>query len=115
MQAYPWPGNIRELENIIERAVIMARDGKLRLDLPLATKDGARMRPLPGAAGVMTEAQKRASERSNLVNALKSCGGRVAGPGGAAALLGVKPTTLYSRLKKHSIDAKQCVAVGACE
>ncbi|WP_140421890.1 MULTISPECIES: sigma 54-interacting transcriptional regulator [Rhodomicrobium] len=113
MQAYDWPGNIRELENVIERAVIVSRDGKLRVDLPLAGKDGARQRPAPGAAGILTEDQQRLGEHANLINALRSCGGRVAGPGGAAELLGVKPTTLYSRLKRFSIDAKACVQAEA--
>ena len=98
---YDWPGNVRELENMIERAAILARDGRLRIELP----DSAR----PPSAGpavadtaaptLLTDADRRDRDRANITAALQSCGGRIFGPGGAAALLGVKPTTLASRIK----------------
>ncbi|MEZ5727205.1 MAG: sigma 54-interacting transcriptional regulator [Burkholderiaceae bacterium] len=108
MKRYPWPGNIRELENVIERAVITSVDGKLRLDLPteartLAAPSGP---AAPVAAGVLTASQQRDAERENIVRALRQCRGRVAGANGAAALLGMPPTTLYSRITRLGIDAR---------
>lgn len=99
---YDWPGNVRELENVIERAAILARDGRLRIELPeadFAAPQPAPAAPQPAASGLLTEAERRARDRANILAALQSCGGRVFGPNGAAALLGVKPTTLASRLK----------------
>ncbi len=107
MQRYAWPGNIRELENVIERAIIVSRDGRLRIDLPLAARGGTLpSRQSRGTSDVLTEEQQRLRERDNTLSALKACQGRVSGPGGAAELLGLKPTTLYSRLKKYGINAK---------
>lgn len=110
LQAYSWPGNIRELENCIERAVILSVDERLRIDLP---ETAPRAEPAPAAAPaiddrrVLTEAERRAREQENLVEALRASNGRVSGKGGAAELLGVKPTTLYSRLQRHGLDARQ--------
>nr|WP_018259540.1 sigma 54-interacting transcriptional regulator [Methylobacterium sp. WSM2598] len=100
LTAYAWPGNVRELENVIERAAILAVRGRLRLDLPEtdAPSPPAASRPAPREAP-LTEAERRARDRADIERALALCGGRVFGPGGAAALLGVKPTTLASRIK----------------
>jgi PAS domain S-box-containing protein len=113
LQKYHWPGNIRELENVIERAVITAVDGRLRLHVP----ETIRIPPAeevmretettaPGAVGIMTEADRLAAEKQAIETALRTCRGRVSGRGGAAELMSVKPTTLYSRLKRFGIDAK---------
>lgn len=111
LKAYHWPGNVRELENVIERQVITA-DGRLDLDLPgpdSAAK--AASAPTPPArhfdGELLTEEQLRELEKRNLMRALKISGGRVFGEDGAAALLGVKPTTLTSRLKKLRIEPRQ--------
>ncbi len=111
LKAYPWPGNVRELENVIERQVITA-DG--RLDLDLQGPDSAArhtLEPMPPArhfdGELMTEHELRELETHNLRRALKISGGRVFGDDGAAALLGVKPTTLSSRLKKLKIEPRQ--------
>ena len=105
LQAYDWPGNVRELQNVLERAVIISRDGQLRLELPDAE-------PLRGAAcgiaaepaaGILTEQQKRQRDRAMIERALAQCRGKVFGQGGAAELLGVKPTTLASRIKRWGI------------
>jgi len=111
LKAYPWPGNVRELENVIERQVITA-DG--RLDLDLQGPDSAArhtLEPMPPArhfdGELMTEHELRELETNNLRRALKISGGRVFGDDGAAALLGVKPTTLSSRLKKLKIEPRQ--------
>lgn len=105
LQAYDWPGNVRELQNVVERAVITASDGRLRFDLPTTAAAPA---PPPTTTSqddeaVLTEDELRARERRNLVRALDRCDWRVSGPDGAAALLGVKPTTLNSRIKAWKI------------
>ncbi len=109
---YGWPGNVRELENVIERAVILAQRGRLRLDL----SEGEAEEAAPGEAAARpdhavaasghrprSEAERRARDRAEIVEALALCGGRVFGPGGAAELLGIRPTTLASRIKSHGI------------
>jgi transcriptional regulator with GAF, ATPase, and Fis domain len=110
LEQYDWPGNIRELENVIERGVIMARrHGRLRFDLagegPRASPPAA---PPPGQEGsrpqvVLLDADVRRLERENILEALRQSGGRIRGPGGAAELLGLKATTLASRIKTLGI------------
>jgi transcriptional regulator with GAF, ATPase, and Fis domain len=105
LQNYSWPGNVRELQNAIERAVILARGGRLQWDLPEAegsVASPARTHPAAGrpGGGLLTEAQMRQLEKDNLRAALEAAGWRVHGPKGAAALLGIKPTTLASRMQK---------------
>jgi formate hydrogenlyase transcriptional activator len=106
LAGYDWPGNVRELENMIERAAILARDGRLRIELPDSARPAMVMvedtsAPLPA---LLTDADRRDRDRANITAALQSCGGRIFGPNGAAALLGVKPTTLASRIKVLGID-----------
>jgi DNA-binding NtrC family response regulator len=105
LRRYAWPGNIRELQNVVERAVILARGGPLRLDLalPSAAADPAPRSTLNAAEGFMTERELRAHERKNLLAALAEAGWRIYGRDGAAALLGIKPTTLTSRMKALGI------------
>jgi PAS domain S-box-containing protein len=111
LQAYSWPGNVRELQNIIERAVITARDGRLNLDRALPESVNA----MPAALGSDGETQKRVRtakeleelERQNIIAALESADWKVAGENGAAQLLGVKPTTLSSRMKALGIERKR--------
>jgi transcriptional regulator with GAF, ATPase, and Fis domain len=100
LQQYDWPGNVRELQHVIERAIITATGARLNVELPSPPKAAA----LPKAAGgtpdtVLTDAQIRQLEADNIRTALKATNGRVSGPDGAAKLLGVKPTTLASRIK----------------
>jgi transcriptional regulator with GAF, ATPase, and Fis domain len=99
--AYTWPGNIRELANVIERAAILS-DGS---HVDIATILPATARPA-AQAGIVTETAWRELEKQNLIAALRATRGRLAGPGGAAELLGTKPTTLSSRLRALGIDAK---------
>ena len=107
MRAYDWPGNIRELRNVIQRAVILARGGPLQLDLPApAGAPGPRPvspAPLTGPVPYLTEAEMRQRERDNLVAVLDAAQWRVMGAGGAAELLGIKPTTLFSRMKVFNL------------
>ncbi len=110
LQSYDWPGNIRELRNAIERAVILARGGVLRFDLPIcdappaARTDGSAADDGPG---FLTEVQLRQRERENLLAVLEKTGWKVRGVDGAAELLGVKATTLLSRMKAMGIQRPQ--------
>ncbi len=103
LKRYDWPGNVRELQNVIERAVITARGGAVRFD-PASFSRGSIESSLPpldvATTEVLTREQLRDQERRNTLAALTRTNWKVYGPGGAAELLGVKPTTLAYRLKK---------------
>ena len=102
--AYDWPGNARELQNVIERAAILARGGKLVFDLrPHHRSNGDARLAAPAPAGLITETERRRLEEETIREALAAAGGRVSGAGGAADLLGVKPTTLYSRIRRKKL------------
>lgn len=118
LQRYPWPGNIRELENIIERQVIVAQGRKLvfddlllgessywrRSDLaPAEAQYGSQQQ----AATLLTEHALSQRQRESAMAALAQARGKVSGAGGAAELLGIKPTTLASRLNKWGIDSRE--------
>jgi transcriptional regulator with GAF, ATPase, and Fis domain len=101
LRTYGWPGNVRELQNVVERAVIVAGGGPLNFCIPLHQVPP---KVETGQGGtIVTDREFRLTERANLVAALKMTGGRVSGAGGAAELLGVKPTTLASRVKSLKI------------
>jgi PAS domain S-box-containing protein len=93
--AYNWPGNVRELENVIERAVIVSRGNRLELGdwLPKAAAPG-------GSSRIATLEE---NERQHIISVLESTGWRVSGEKGAAKILGMKPTTLESKMKKLRI------------
>jgi two-component system response regulator HydG len=99
LQRYPWPGNVRELEHIIERAVLLA-DGKvLMVDWPLGTEKLASGRGHEvGTAQALTTLHEM--ERVYIAEVLRHTGGRIAGTGGAADILGLPASTLRHRLKK---------------
>ena len=101
LRTYTWPGNVRELQNVVERAVIVAGGGPLTFCIPL-NQVPPTIR-LPHAGGILTDREFRLMERANLVAALTMTAGRVSGAGGAAELLGVKPSTLASRVKSLKI------------
>ncbi len=104
LRSYDWPGNVRELQNATERALILARDGTLRFDLPGLREPPPPARPLAppngAAAPILTENELRLRQRENLLAALDHTDWKVHGKGGAAELLGLRPTTLVSRMKK---------------
>lgn len=105
---YNWPGNVRELQNVIERAVILSTADRLHFDLTPVSATAAMVKSSSTSgsgepSAVLTEAQMRAAEEANLRRALELCGWRVSGPTGAAAMLGVKPTTFASRMKTMNI------------
>jgi transcriptional regulator with GAF, ATPase, and Fis domain len=107
LKRYSWPGNVRELQNVIERAVILSKGERLCLDFALPVASGALEVSTPDMQDtVFTDREWRDRERANLVNALKRAHGRIYGSGGAADLLGVKPTTLASRLRALRIKAQ---------
>lgn len=102
LQRYSWPGNIRELENVIERQVIVTQDRRLTFDDLLAGKSPSPRDELGTVAeeqGPLPEQELCRRQRDNAIAALRQCAGKVSGEGGAAELLGLKPTTLFSRLK----------------
>ncbi len=96
MTSYSWPGNIRELENVIERAVILSKGPNLELG-DWSPQAGGPSGPTPVAT--LDDAQ-----REHIVEVLQLTGGKVSGERGAAAILGIKPTTLESRMKKLGIE-----------
>jgi transcriptional regulator with GAF, ATPase, and Fis domain len=110
LQLYDWPGNVRELQHVLERAVITAAGGRLRVELPAepgASGDGpAGGLPLPARepGRILTDAEIRQLERENIRAALEAARGKVYGPGGAAERLGLKPTTLASRMKALGLE-----------
>jgi len=106
--AYDWPGNVRELQNVIERAVITATGGRLDLSRILPDPVPASGVDAPTAADrpIYTLEQMKALERENILRALEATGWRVAGEHGAARLLGMKPTTLSSRITALGIDVR---------
>src|SRR6186713_1351222 len=105
LSRYDWPGNVRELQNVIERAAILAQNGRLRIDLPDVPTSPTVTRTKPDSRpAVMTASEMRAHERANIEAALAACAGKVFGPGGAAEMLDIKPTTLASRLKALGIS-----------
>jgi PAS domain S-box-containing protein len=102
---HPWPGNVRELQNIIEHAVITSRDDVLRPEVASQAPppDARPAAPQRGGA-ILTAAELRSLQRDNILRALHACEGRVSGARGAAALLGLKPSTLRSQMKVLDIE-----------
>ncbi len=96
LTAHAWPGNVRELENLIERAMIVTTGESARIDpswLPIPPPSES----APAPAGL------HELERRSILDALRRSHGRIYGPHGAAALLGIKPTTLYGKMRRHGI------------
>lgn len=109
---YSWPGNIRELKNVIERAAILSQGKVLRLDLAMADiLDAGPERSVNdtvvAANRIMTDADIREMEKRNMIEALRLANGKVSGTGGAAELVGVKPTTFSDRMRKHGVARPQ--------
>jgi formate hydrogenlyase transcriptional activator len=106
-QAYDWPGNIRELQNVVERAVILSEDETFSVD-ETWLKSKSHGQTLP-RSGILAEAEKEFTglERKVIETALAECQGRVSGPGGAAAKLGIPPQTLDSKIVSLGIDKRQ--------
>ncbi len=104
IRSYDWPGNIRELKNVIERAVILSRGDVLRLELsmPSEASPGALAASEPASSEddrILTEQELKALQRRNLIAALERSNWRVSGKNGAAELVGLRPTTLADRMR----------------
>jgi len=97
LEAHDWPGNVRELQHLIERAVILTRGAELAFDAGIL---GPAPSGQPGPPPIET---LEAAERAHILKALEACGWRVSGKGGAAELLGLKPSTLDFRMQKLGI------------
>jgi transcriptional regulator with GAF, ATPase, and Fis domain len=108
LAAHDWPGNVRELQNTVERAVILAQSGPLVFD-SLITTPPSPIRLAPNAVDtqpLLTRAELKQRERESIATALAQTGGRIFGPEGAAALLGMRPTTLASRIKALGLQRR---------
>jgi DNA-binding NtrC family response regulator len=108
LQKYDWPGNIRELRNVIERAVILAQGGPIAFDIPVngASIELAALKQTNNEreeAKFLTEAEVRRRECENIFVVLQKTGWKIKGADGAARLMGVKPTTLISRIKRMGL------------
>ncbi|MFN0250230.1 MAG: sigma 54-interacting transcriptional regulator [Kofleriaceae bacterium] len=102
--AHDWPGNVRELQHAVERAMIVSRGGRLRFELAPRAELTRASPPVPHVAGAaLTRAELKRKERESIEQALRQSAGKIFGPGGAAELLQMKPTTLASRIKALSI------------
>lgn len=121
LQEYDWPGNVRELQNVVERAVIMSHSGSMEfyihdnsnatppIEMNVHAYSAAKPTATPPATAprpqdIITEVEWTAMQRLNIQQALESTNWRVQGNGGAAELLGIKPTTLRSRMQKLGIE-----------
>jgi formate hydrogenlyase transcriptional activator len=99
LEGWHWPGNIRELQNVIERAVILSSGSVLQVPhaaLPTARRQAA-------GSSSTTEARYQSGERAMILKALEEAKGVIAGPRGAAARLGLKRTTLQSKMQRLGI------------
>ena len=109
LQAYPWPGNIREMENVIERAAILSTCGRLEFDEILPQSVTSRLQTttelhrVAAPAKPLSKEAVRAQERETIRAALEQSGGKIYGPGGAAERLGLPGSTLASRMKTLGI------------
>jgi len=113
LAAYSWPGNIRELENVIERAVILSSGPDLELAsalipaisvTPTAHAFQAHPRTESGSVSTSVDRSLAKTEREQIIAVLKQINWRIAGPNGAAAILKVNPSTLRSRIKRLGVE-----------
>ena len=100
LQSYPWPGNIRELQNVIERTVIICETGNFTVDESWLTRESVSAQPASQTFFKMPAAQ----EKEIIEAVLAETGGRVSGTSGAAAKPGIPPSTLDSKIKSLKID-----------
>jgi formate hydrogenlyase transcriptional activator len=93
-----WPGNVRELQNLVERAVILTRSSTLAICVPELAN---------GSANLAPASARNVDEQDRIVRILRETNGRVGGADGAAARMGLKRTTLLTRMKKLGIDPRK--------
>ena len=108
LTSYDWPGNVRQLQNVIERSIILWQGGPLTFDLPVVrtTDHPCAISKLSTKQTLPTREELKRQERDTIVAALKETNGKIFGPGGAAELLDMKPTTLSSRISALGLDRK---------
>lgn len=107
LKQQPWPGNIRELKNVIDRAVISSNEKRLRLDLALPhikTPETSSNQTTNEIGGFVTNAEFKLLEKANITAAVQHAKGQIWGNNGAAYLLGIKPSTLAHQMKVLGID-----------
>ena len=104
LQSYDWPGNIRELQNIIERSVILSSGEVFSVDESWLSKETFSPAPRVEASPLFKRGDERRTEREIIEAVLAETRGRVSGPSGAAAKLGIPPSTLDHRIKALRID-----------
>ena len=100
MMGYHWPGNVRELEHLIERCVLLAK-GPMIDDIPIPTLSQSESASIASDHPIKTIQQ---NERDHIVAVLRKCNGKIWGPGAAAEILNLPPTTLRSKMKKLGIE-----------
>jgi DNA-binding NtrC family response regulator len=105
LQSYDWPGNIRELQNVIERSIILSSSDVFAVDEVWLSKTTPSQ--TPRVEKLLTSKEESRTERQIIESALAECRGRVSGPSGAAVKLGVPPSTLDSRIKTLKINRLQ--------
>jgi DNA-binding NtrC family response regulator len=101
LQSYPWPGNIRELQNVIERSVIVSETETFAVDGSWLNRHP---RAEPRHSHLQLSKRPASTEKQLIEAALRECGGRVSGSSGAAAKLGIPGSTLESKIKSLKID-----------
>jgi transcriptional regulator with GAF, ATPase, and Fis domain len=113
MLDYAWPGNVRELEHVVERAVVLSEpprlripplDARTRTDLPPATSEGSDPEGSARSSGAPELVTLAEAERTHVAAVLRHAGGRITGAGGAAEILGLKPSTLSFRIRKLGLE-----------
>ena len=109
LEGYWYPGNVRELQNIVERAIILARCSRLNFTMPQAINhmlvtetEGS----VAAARSILTYQELKDLERENIIRTLRQTNYKIYGEDGAAKLLGTKPTTLISRVKAMEIPMR---------
>ena len=107
LQSYPWPGNIRELQNVIERSIIVCETDNFSVDGSWLSKDTLPPKPRTVQSGAFKVEVEPRSEREIIEAVLAETRGRVSGPSGAAAELGIPPSTLETRIKALKINKGQ--------
>jgi DNA-binding NtrC family response regulator len=106
LTSYDWPGNVRQLQNVVERGIILWQGGPLTFDLPAARlSETSGSNPAP-ARKLLTREELESREREAIAAALKQSNGKIFGPGGAAVLFAMKPTTLVSRISALGMNRK---------
>ena len=109
MTAYDWPGNVRELENVLERAIILSPGTSVKLEaIQLGSAALAKARDRHARTDATPDTGEgdtlEARERAHILRICQATGWKIKGPDGAASKLGIKPGTLYSRMKKLGIQ-----------